>query len=103
MRRRDVAAGIAIGLGLLGFIVAFGSGTVHPIGNAIEKALFGGWAIGASLTVAAVVLHALHRWPRLERALGYIGVSWVTFIVSYDLLLGLLLVLAVLFGGGIGP
>jgi hypothetical protein len=102
MRRRDVGLGIAIGLGILGFILVGGSATSHPVGNFVEKSLFASWFVGVALLVAAVALHALGRWRTVERVLGLIGLSWVAFVVSYDLLLLLIVLYALMFRGGFG-
>ena len=103
MRRRDVGIGIAVGLAIVASNVIFGSGTSHPISYFIERSLFNFWPVGVAALAAAVILQVLHRWPRLGRAVGMVGIAWITFIVGYDLLLGLLLLLIVAFGGGIGP
>jgi hypothetical protein len=102
MRRRDVGIGFGIGIGILVFILVGGSGTSHPLGNFVEKSLFGFWFVGVALLAMAVVLHALRRWPMVERGIGVTGIAWVTFIVGYDVLLFLLVLYAVTLGGGIG-
>ena len=99
MRRQDVAIAIGIGLTGVGYIVLIGSGTSHPIGNFIEKTALALWPIGVALLATAIVVHRRHRWPVVERLLGYVGVAWVSFMLGYGLVLVLLLLLVVLNGG----
>jgi hypothetical protein len=102
MRRREVAFGIGIGLGILAFILVGGSGTSHPIGKFVQDTLFDLWFVGAALLTAAIALHVRGQWQIVERGLGAVAVAWVSFIVGYYGLLFLLLLYQATFGGGFG-
>ncbi|HEY4227968.1 MAG TPA: hypothetical protein VGM49_06485 [Candidatus Limnocylindrales bacterium] len=82
MHRRDIGISIAAGLVLilLGLTNPTGIGDIvieYVAGPAINF-----WWIGAAALVASIVLWRQRARPDLARILGFVGVTWLTFLVG---------------------
>ncbi len=87
MTRRDVWLSIAVGLlslVILDYILpAFGV----FFGLFLFDAVLQVWYVGVALVVVSFVLTRRNALPTAARVLGCIGVWWVTFVVSYIVIL----------------
>ena len=96
MRRMDV--GLAIGAGLLLVLVAVGISALGLVVFAPLMAVLGvaidTWYVGAAAAIASFLLRRRPESRGLSRALGIVGVAWITFVVGFYLALSLIFLLA---------
>jgi hypothetical protein len=82
MRGRDVALSVVLGIVLLALTIVVGTGFDNPVGQTVAQLAFGFWYVGVAALVGAIVLRFAKRWPTASVVLGFVGISWVTFVVA---------------------